>query len=425
VTSTLIPPWCRRLHRGVIALVYSAALGVSTAFASTVVVPDDYASVQSAIASPADTVLIREGAYPERLVVDHPVVLQGIGPGPRPRIQALEINNTNFNGPSPRLLTVSDIDFSGRVYHDALSGNINLQATFSSCSLDSGFSQRSLSDPVSLSSLRLRNCRLGMLSSGRIEEVSMDADTVSGCVSWSSHDITIRNCWFAGGAGVAMDLTAVLNTVIQNNRIEGYLDGLRLRNENSSLVVDGNTIYRCPGKAIDVRESGGNTEIRNNEILNCGTGIYGTGHEFVLRGNRILRSIYVNYVLIEGNVVGNGGGAGIRVEWNPWSGIDNRLRSNTIFGNAGSGMELIQPPASYWNTGVENNVSAGNGGWGLSVVEPGLVYLVCNDWFDNGLGGVHGVAAGTTDLNLDPMFCDVANADVSLNSASPLLSIAG
>src|SRR5439155_17004496 len=67
----------------------------------------------------------------------------------------------------------------------------------------------------------------------------------------------------------------------------------------------------------------------------------------------------------------------------------------------------------------------GNGQWGLSVGGAGPVALACNDWFANKLGAINGVAPGSTDLSVDPLFCEVDSADVRLDSASPLVNVAG
>src|SRR5437870_9120055 len=99
-----------------VAPVLCAGLGFSSVLASSVVVPDVFPTVQSAIDSGADTVLIREGTYPERPVIDHPVVLQGIGTSQRPRLDGLEINNSVLFLP-PWFLIVNQIVFSGRVNH--------------------------------------------------------------------------------------------------------------------------------------------------------------------------------------------------------------------------------------------------------------------------------------------------------------------
>src|SRR5205823_764768 len=91
-------------------------IGPGPVLASSVLVPDDFASVQSAINSGADTIQVRVGTYAERPIVDHPLVLEGLGSGPHPRLGGLEILNSNF-WPVPPLLSVSQVDFSAAVHH--------------------------------------------------------------------------------------------------------------------------------------------------------------------------------------------------------------------------------------------------------------------------------------------------------------------
>jgi len=74
---------------------------------------------------------------------------------------------------------------------------------------------------------------------------------------------------------------------------------------------------------------------------------------------------------------------------------------------------------------MQGNIGLGNVGWGLSVAPGQVVELGCNDWFGNGLGAVNGVAADSTDLSVEPRFCNVDSADVRLEAASPLLSVVG
>src|SRR6266498_1944524 len=132
-------PLNRPLNRGAAVLVFCAGLGFHPVLASTVVVPDEISTVQSAIDSGADTVLIREGNYPERLVVDHAVALQGIGSGKRPRLDGMDSNNAYFPLFSQRVLSVSQIDFSGSVIHTTVAVHPrDLLFRFSDCSLGAG-----------------------------------------------------------------------------------------------------------------------------------------------------------------------------------------------------------------------------------------------------------------------------------------------
>jgi hypothetical protein len=418
--------------KAIIALALCAGLGFRPALATTVVVPDDFPAVQSAIDSGADTVLVREGSYPERPVVDHAVVLQGIGVGQRPRLAGLDIVNTHFDVPSLRPLRVSSLAFSNRVEFQQLYGHPNLlDFEFSECSLDAGFRENGCGDPKGIGSLAFRNCRLEGPNAGCAEAILMEADTVS-WVSWNAHVIVIRDCWFTGGAGVAMDLFTILDITLVNNLVNHYYDGIRFRAENGNAILDGNTITGCQGTAIEIPEVGNVALLRNNKVEDCGIGIHAMSmiSRVRLEGNSVLRTTglgvwaYPNRgVVAERNVVGDCGGAGIRLEWDAW-GEGAVLMNNTVFDNAGSGIELIGLPIDP-GARVEGNIGSGNGGWGLTVPEGGSVQLGCNDWFGNAQGRVQGVAVGATDLSVDPLFCDVQQGDVSLDSASPLLGAAG
>src|SRR5206468_11855872 len=115
------------------------------------------------------------------------------------------------------------------------------------------------------------------------------------------------------------------------------------------------------------------------------------------------------------------GGGGMGLEGDRWSGLVV-VRRNTLVGNGGSGIELSRLPSIYPTTiVVENNVGVDNGTWGFSLDGGGMVQRGCNDWFGNAVGAVNGVAADSTDLSVDPLFCNGDGADVRLNSASPLL----
>src|SRR6266498_2244276 len=200
-------PLNRPLNRGAAVLVFCAGLGFHPVLASTVVVPDDVSTVQSAIDSGADTVLIREGTYPERPTVDRAVVLQGIAIHEPPQLEGLAVTNLNFPLFLPGVLTVSRIHFAGRVEHTTVAVHPrNLIFSFTECGLDSGFVQLVSLDPDDVASLSFRNCRMRD-SNARAYEVVMEADTIDGGVAWIVREPWIRDCWFRGGSGTAIQLT--------------------------------------------------------------------------------------------------------------------------------------------------------------------------------------------------------------------------
>lgn len=402
--------------------VICGVLACCPSLASTVVVPDDVSTVQLAIDSGADTVAIREGSYPERPIVDHAIVMQGIGITQRPRLAGLDIVNANFSA-LPPLLSVTGIDFSGRVNHTTVSYHPRLlQLSFSDCALESGFYQVLSTDPDDVALLSMRDCRLGGRSSARAYQVTMVADTIAGDVAWALHEASILNNWFQGGA-IGITLTDTPRGAVAHNRIENYDVGIDIR--NAELVVEYNTLRHCQ---IGMKLSGEWAEVRNNNIGEVESGIYATAYDVRVRNNTIVgalghgvRGEDVVYFVAEGNVIGQCGGSGVSAEW--WeSGHTVSVRGNTLFGNGGSGVELIQPLGLPV---VERNIGYKNREWGLKATAGAAIDLVCNDWFSNGLGAVMGVADGSTDLGVDPLFCNADSADVRLDSLSPVLDVGG
>jgi len=388
---------------------------------SSIVVPDDVATVQLGIDSGADTVLIREGSYPERPVVNRAVVL--IGLGQRPRLLGMNIYNTNFSA-NPPLLQVNGVDFAGRVAHTQITHYPwNLRFGFLDCALDSGF-VGTTAELDNISILDFTRCR--MLGSGATADlVIMEADTIDDGVAWDAHGASIQHCWFRGGAWIAISSNHDPYTgLIRHNRIENYRFGIH--GQYGWFDISDNTILNCDtGILLEYAEGG----ISNNEIRECGFtggGIALSGSRISVVENRVSRSRGVGVSLsyadatLERNVVGQGEGDGIVLEGaNPYD--TDVLRGNTIFGNRGSGILL---KASNSGISIKNNLVFGNLAWGARVLGGQWAAFACNDWFGNG-GDVYGTTVGVTDLSVDPMFCEVSAGDVTLDAHSPLVDASG
>jgi hypothetical protein len=414
-----VAPWLGFLARRVAWPLLGIGLGFTPAIASTVTVPDDFATVQQGIDSGADTVLVREGTYSEAPIVERQLVLQGIGVSARPQLSGLSISNRLY----PLASTVIGFDIRNTVQYTTAVGKSPIRLAFSDCYMDGLLV--GADNPDAGCMLTVSRCRVGFIHGG-LDDVSMDADTVTDVLlSVWSNPVSIQHCWFRGGAGAGTAITLLREpyAYVGHNRIESYAAGISAA--EASLTMDGNTISAC-GTGIDVRYEG---SIRNNVIRDCGVGIYcNNGGTVEIVNNSILDasgdgiSIQSPDILrISGNIIGSCGGNGIALsEFSPGGSYDVDLRSNTIFNNTGSGIVWGLQPVD--DAAVQANVSYGNGGVGLSVAAGARGRLGCNDWFGNLSGAVTGVAADPTDLSVDPMFCDVANADVRLNSSSPLLA---
>jgi len=393
------------------------------ALAGTVHVPDDFPTVTSAIASGADTVLVREGTYVEVPVVERNLVLRGIGIARRPRLDGLAINNRFASASS-----VSGIDISNTVQYTTAANKSPIRLALSDCSMDGLLV--GADDPDAHCSLTLSRCRLGYVAGG-LDDIVMEADTVGGGVSlhlWS-HAVAIQHCWFRGPSGAAIQISGEPWGTISYNRIENYTIGISAT--EAGLTVSGNVISGC-GTAMRLESVSDGFIVTENEIRSCGTGVFMSGGYLKLVDNTIVGAAGQGVLaypgdsfFAEGNVVGDCGGAGMHVEWDPWTYYGGVLRSNTFFRCGGSALELRWYPTNTTGVvSVENNIGFGSGGWGL-LVSGTRIQHACNDWFGNRAGAVSGVAPDTTDLSVDPQFCDVGSGDVRLDAASPLAAAPG
>ena len=255
----------------------------------------------------------------------------------------------------------------------------------------------------------------------------MEADTVNGSVSWNTNFPSISNCWFTGGPDTALDLHGMPGGMASGNRIENYDAGIYVQDANECTAKH-NTIRAC-GVGLAV-QGGNDPQAVGNTIEDCDIGIDVSGGQYILvEDNRVMsarevgvRAMGTQDIAVRRNVVGRCAEAGILLQWDPWA-VGVTVEGNTVFGNGGAGLDLVRLPSIFATAvTVKGNIGASNGGWGLIVEGGGFIQIGCNDWFGNVLGGASGVAADSTDRNVDPLFCNLDSADVRLNSASALLA---
>jgi hypothetical protein len=141
--------------------------------------------------------------------------------------------------------------------------------------------------------------------------------------------------------------------------------------------------------------------LNNNRFERCGRGVYvtSTGSNEIL-DNVVLRSVG-DGLAARGTIIGNtialSGGNGIA--------------SAPTIG------ERFDLPA---HSDIARNVSGFNAGFGL--LAGNSVHLACNDWFGNGGGATQGTVPAADDIQLDPLFCDLASGDVRVDASSPLVA---
>ena len=236
----------------------------------------------------------------------------------------------------------------------------------------------------------------------------------------SSENFTVDSCQFSGagllvkvdGSGEIRDNLVEDAPDIGINSLHGGFDAYVHRNlvcrAGEGIVgayVDSNVVINC--RAGGIRSGlpdgqfGANASIRNNRVTGCGgIGIDAEGR----------------HITVEGNVVGRCGGHGVRA-----TGGYCQLSSNTIYRNGGSGIRVD----GGFTVGCAKNISAANGAFGVEWAADLTPSLECNDWFANASGATSGVLNDSTDLSIDPLFCNMGADSVGLANDSPLLNAPG
>ncbi|MBN1245990.1 right-handed parallel beta-helix repeat-containing protein [Candidatus Bathyarchaeota archaeon] len=230
----------------VLVLAASSILGVLSVKGETrtIVVPDDYASIQEALdnANDGDTIFVKKGVYVENPEIHKPVTLIG----------------------EDRDATVIDVTAGLKVERD------NVTVT--------GFT---IYDGWSGISLAANNCNI---SGNRI------TSTTTGIVLSNGYENYITgNIFESIGLSSAIQLNFANRNYVNNNYIDSCVEGIQIwQNSNNNTVIE-NTIINCQDHAIRFQYSNNNTIMRNN-ITNsgCGTSIYGSSN------NSISNNYYVN-----------------------------------------------------------------------------------------------------------------------------------
>lgn len=421
------------MRRGRLALLVALLLACAPrAHAAVAVVPDDFPTLQAAIESPADTIWVRPGDYPESIYLEiyyllpgdrEKLVVEGY-PGTsvldRPRLGPITVFGNSDAGP----VVFRGVHFTGVTRFNSPE-KASIEVAIESCAFDVGAAF--VGNQVAVRGSILRGTVEFHHSTG-----GFTADTLQGGRITVSGEGTmgVAQCVFEGPGDVALDLAVRhMGVGINTSRFRGYTRAIAGYVEDYSLWIADNRFEDC-GTAIDVTLLSQNYVLRN-EVLRCGSGIIlAADYHIRLLENRvqectgvgILATLATGQADLFRNVVGDCDGDGIVLR----QAADTKgvLVSNTCYGNGGSGISVDR--ASGDVTEVTGNIGYANGAYGLSVdSDVHVLALGCNDWFGNSLGAVSGTSPGATDLALDPRFCDVGAGDVHLRSTSPLLAVAG
>jgi len=473
-----------------IAAVVAAVVGLiaAPAAAITVTVPDDWPTIQQAIDSEADEVLVRPGTYPETLVVARQIHIRGLVPtgtplDSLPTVAGMLFQNHELepNGQT-NYIKIWDLRVSGPVRNLFVTNMSLYKVEISRCALDAGLSDEGSTSrqwlEYSIQSCRIDGpTRLGFpkgvlielclvrqpILLDQMEWASLVGNHINGsgaegvsAEGWRSklevrgntfegYERPLRSrCWvskitdnrFIGPGLVAVESVWADWIEITGNHITGFDVGIQCSFREYQLELAGNKIEDCRIAAVQASTStdsrfGGWILCVANEIRSCGVGLDLFG-SMAVRGN-IVRScagdgisIRGRYLTLESNVVGRCGGAGIRVENHLEDDGDDspRFSRNTSYENGGSGYVIFVDTRDSLGH-FDRNIGHGNARFGLELSGRDSLSVGCNDWFGNGLGAVQGIALSPSDLTVDPLFCDVTLGDVHLSERSPLLDVAG
>ena len=391
--------------------------------ASVVTIPDDYATIQTAIDAGADTVFVREGEYAEVPQAYRGVTLLGLGSA-RPRIAGLAI--TNPYGWLSRTWRISGVDIAGPVAISTPNPDARLlDIAFDSCRLGQGIRDDSY-DPYDIYTLSVSHCWLGGQSDGRAAVLKMYSDTSTAGWSWNVvESASVDSSWFSGGANQPLRVGSEedqASASIVGNVIENAPWGLLVTGFGWATIQSNVVRHVGTGMVLDPRS----ILLTDNEISGCDVGLLSFSSDAILTNNRIVNAVatgahFVSPDLVnaELNVIGKCGGSAVWVE-RPTYASSLLFTQNTIYDSGGSGVLITDGPSTTLT--FEENIGYGGSAWGLQVVSTVLTStLSCNDWFANRLGAVTGAQASDSDFAVDPSFCDVDSNDVALFSDSPLL----
>lgn len=436
--------------------------------ALTVVVPTDHPTISAALASGADEILVANGDYSGSITINRPVTLRaqpssgsaawssapvilgnvtfldGASSGTA-RLQGFRIFGdvllqTSF-APFPSLdVLITESRVSGRVHRGTFTGQ-NALFAMRGCIVDRGIDVAPYSSQFAF---------VAVLDGGMVTNFEGD-------LSVMHNEVQVIT---PGSPGIKVPV-ADFGGLVQDNSVTGALDGISVDNP-SGLTVRFNALTDCTQDGIVVTGGGTSTitsntvtrsgrhgistdgihtvgsnaifnaaqkgivatgaaQIQTNRVMDArGEGIHAVSGGALVRQNVVLRAgangILANSVSqIERNHVGRSTLDGIRATGNP----PVTFKENTSYLNGNHGYRDLTTGSSPF----ANNIAYGNSQFGL-LRSGGASAMACNDWFGNLSGSTSGVAPGTTDRFVDPLFCGLPSDIVTLATGSPLVGTA-
>jgi parallel beta-helix repeat protein len=386
--------------------VFTLPLNVRPIRATTVTVPDDYPTIQSAInaAGPGDTIYVRDGTYHEHVVVNKTVslvgqsrkqtVIDGDWTGIVVRVTANNVLISNFT-----------VQHSGWGLFDLPNCGIRLDASY--CSVTNNI----------LSNNDCSGIRIYGFSSNRISGNNITANDWHGIMLYSSsHNIICANNITGNdGHGIWVHSSSANNTVTENAITANRDDGIYLWNSHH-INVFGNNITANGWSGLNFDLSFNDTIHSNNITVNGRDGIYlSRTSNSTIYENRIAfnqqHGVELQFSSMNNTISRN------TITENQFDGIldayswYNRISENTISDNRyGVAYADSSNNALYRNNFVNNTQHVNDASWSSPSIPPSS-----NVW-DNGCEGNYwddysGIDSDDDGIGDTPYVIDANNQD--------------
>ncbi len=220
----------------------------------TLVVPDDYASIQEAInnAADGDTIFVKKGIYHENVVINKSLSLMGE-----------DRDTTIVDGNPPEGYRIP----------------IQIQ-----------------SDNVSVSGFKVLYGWAGM-TIGEVKYCSISENRIAGGTKGisavrTSDSIIVDNIFELIGTSSAITLSYATTNLVKGNHIDSCVEGIQIWLNSNNNTIRENTITNCQDTAINFQYSNNNTIMRNTIINSgCGTSIYGSNNNIISNNNYVNNTI--------------------------------------------------------------------------------------------------------------------------------------
>jgi nitrous oxidase accessory protein len=221
-------------------LMFGVQSAKSTSTSKIITVPDDYPTIQSAIANAneGDTIFVKKGTYVENPIINKTVSLVGE-----------DRNSTVIDVTAGLSVEKDNVTVTGFTIFDGWRGII-LSANY---------------------------CNI---SGNKI------TSSTNGIVAFGYENYITGNIFESIGLSSAIQLNFANRNYVINNYIDSCIEGIQIwQNSNNNTIID-NTIINCQDHAIRFQYSNNNTVTRNN-ITNsgCGTSIYGSNNNTIVNNN--------------------------------------------------------------------------------------------------------------------------------------------